>query len=336
MRKVSKRSVVLRVLALTLVLFFAAFYISGYKSTTDLNSSFNMTFNSIEDVENWVAKEATFPNLKPEASPEIIWADSSKKEKTAYSLVYIHGFSASKDEGNPVHRAVADSLGMNAFFCRLPAHGLNDVDAFKSLTANDMIATAEQAIQIGKLLGEKVIVMGTSTGGTLSLIEASKNPEIAAVILYSPLIDFTDNRLTILTYPHGIKLAEQILGSEYREEAPSENPVENAIWYYKYHVKGLESLAMLVYDSMNPSLFAKVKQPVFLGYYYKDEENQDKTVSVAAMLTMFDQLGTPDDLKIKKAYPNSGSHVIVSDLRSKSIPEVIHDTISFIQGLSKP
>lgn len=333
MRAVSRKSLFLRISAALMVLIFCLYYFTGYKAATNLNSSYQMEFNTIGDIEKWILTESEFPNLRPEAAPEVVWADSSKKEKTPYSLVYIHGFSASKEEGNPVHRAVADSLGMNAFFCRLPAHGLNDIDAFKSLTANDMIATAEQAIQIGKLLGEKVIVMGTSTGGTLALIEAAKDPSIAAVVLYSPLIDFFDNRLAIMTYPHGIKVAEQIIGDEYLRSPPSDNPLENAIWYNEYHIKGLESLAMLVDGSMKPELFAKVKQPVFLAYYYKDEENQDKTVSVAAMLEMFEQLQTSESKKQKKAYPNSGNHVIGSDLRSGSVPEIINDTIGFIKGL---
>lgn len=333
MSSVSKKSLFLRISAALMVLVFCLYYFTGYKAATNLNSSYQMEFKTIEDVEKWILTESQFPKLKPEAAPEVLWADSSKKEKTPYSLVYIHGFSASKEEGNPVHRAVADSLGMNAFFCRLPAHGLNDIDAFKSLTANDMIATAEQAIQIGKILGEKVIVMGTSTGGTLALIEAAKDSSIAAVVLYSPLIDFFDNRLAILTYPHGIKVAEQIIGDEYMRSPPSENPLENAIWYNEYHIKGLESLAMLVDGSMKPELFAQVNQPVFLAYYYKDEENQDKTVSVAAMLEMFDQLQTPEGKKIKKAYPNSGNHVIGSNLRSASVAEIISDTIAFIKGL---
>lgn len=336
MSKVANRSLVLRVSAALIVVLFAAYYLTGYKAAADLKSTYNMAFNSIPELEKWVQNEANFPNLRPEAAPEIVWADSTQKEKTPYALVYIHGFSASKEEGNPVHRAIADSLGMNAFLCRLPAHGLNDIDAFKLLTANDMIATANQAIEIGKMLGDKVIVMGTSTGGTLSLIQAANDPSIAAVVLYSPLIDFVDNRLSILSYPHGIKVAEQIIGDQYIRSEPSKNTLENAIWYNEYHIKGLESLVMLVNASMNAELFQKVKQPVFLGYYYKDEQNQDKTVSVAAMLRMFDQLGTAEAQKQKKAYPNSGNHVIGSELRSGSIPEIIDDTIAFIQSILKP
>ena len=46
--------------------------------------------------------EAKF-DLKPDNQARIVWADSSKKQKTKYSIVYIHGFGASWAEGDPVH-----------------------------------------------------------------------------------------------------------------------------------------------------------------------------------------------------------------------------------------
>ena len=47
-----------------------------------------------------------------------------------------------------------------------------------------------------------------------------------------------------------------------------------------------------------------------MGYYYKNKDEQDKTASVAAMLKMFDELGTPEGLKQKIAFPEAGAHVI--------------------------
>ena len=68
---------------------------------------------------------------------------------------------------------------------------------------------------------------------------------------------------------------------------------------------------------------------MFLGYYYKDDRNQDETVKVSAMLKMYKQLGTPPDRKTKVAFPEAGDHVIASELTSGCVEEVIAESIIF-------
>jgi hypothetical protein len=84
---------------------------------------------------------------------------------------------------------------------------------------------------------------------------------------------------------------------------------------------------------VKPETFAKIKMPVFLGYYYKDEENQDKVVSVEAMLKAFDELGTPAAQKQKVALPNTGDHVIASHFTSKDLEAVFRETDAFLKSV---
>ena len=72
--------------------------------------------------------------------------------------------------------------------------------------------------------------------------------------------------------------------------------------------------------SMTKETFEKVKQPVLMLYYYKDSIHQDSVVSVPAMLQMFDQLGST--VKVKKAMPNAGDHVMASYIKSKDLESV--------------
>ncbi len=74
-----------------------------------------------------------------------------------------------------------------------------------------------------------------------------------------------------------------------------------------------------------------MEQPVFLGYYYKDEIHQDSTVSVPAMLEMFQHLGTPEDQKRKVAFPNVGAHVMTSYITSKDLESVKMETNRFLE-----
>jgi TRAP-type uncharacterized transport system substrate-binding protein len=58
---------------------------------------------------------------------------------------------------------------------------------------------------------------------------------------------------------------------------------------------------------MNKETFEKVTQPSLSLYYYKNEEEQDPTVKVSAILAMHEALGTPDDLKEAIAKPEAGT-----------------------------
>ena len=70
-------------------------------------------------------------------------------------------------------------------------------------------------------------------------------------------------------------------------------------------------------------------------YYYKDDVHQDSVVSVPAMLTMFDALGTPKNMKVKQAMPNVGDHVMGSYIKSKDLLEVQQATEQFITRFLK-
>ncbi len=68
-----------------------------------------------------------------------------------------------------------------------------------------------------------------------------------------------------------------------------------------------------------------------MGYYYKNDTLQDHTVSVPAMLDMFEKLGTPDELKVKQPFPEAGEHVIGSYLTSGDLDGVRKATFLFLE-----
>ena len=82
---------------------------------------------------------------------------------------------------------------------------------------------------------------------------------------------------------------------------------------------------------MRRSTFKKIKLPVFLGYYYKNDSLQDKVVSVSAMLKMFDQLGTADSLKHKVAFDDIEDHVLTASLSTDEYEDVAFETIRFLK-----
>ena len=276
-------------------------------------------------------REAAIPNIKPDNEARIVWADSIPG-KTDYSIVYLHGWSASQEEGDPIHLETAKRYGCNLYLPRLAGHGLVEDEPMLTITADQLLDSAKEAIAVGKQLGNKVILMATSTGGTLALHLAGGDPDIAGLLLYSPNIEIFDPNAKLLAKPWGLQLARLVKGSDYHEfEDPSE--ADKKYWTTKYRVEALTHLQVLVDQTMTEETFASVEQPVFLGYYYKDEIHQDSTVSVPAMLRMFDQLGTPDDQKRKVAFPEVGEHVMTSYITSGDLESVKRETNRFFEDV---
>jgi len=291
---------------------------------------------SLAETEAFVSqKHLGVENFKAGNESYILWADSTK-QKTEYSVVYLHGFSASPMEGDPIHKEFAQRYGANLYVPCLAKHGILDRESFKDLTPKDLIDSAKEAIAIGNILGEKVIVLSCSTGGTLSAYLAAKNPEmIHAQIAYSPNIDLADDTSELLTLPWGLNLAQQVSGSEYRHVPIPESCAP--YWTMDYRLEGIIALKALIEETMYSDIFKKIDQPLFVGYYYKDEENRDKTVSIPAMKTFFDEVSTPENKKVIHAFPN-GAHVMLSPLQSKNLDAVRKETFKFAEevlGLMK-
>jgi hypothetical protein len=68
-------------------------------------------------------KESKIIDLKPDNQARVIWANPEKKHKTEYAVVYLHGFSASQKEGDPIHHEFASRYGFNLYLPRLEDHG---------------------------------------------------------------------------------------------------------------------------------------------------------------------------------------------------------------------
>lgn len=308
-------------------------YMLGPKvATQQLAVEFPTVPTRLNDLSEYVAsREDSVIGLKKDNEAYIIWADSANKSKTPYSIVYIHGFSASPMEGDPVHRFLAEHFGANLFVTRLPEHGINRENGMEYLSAQALADAAGEAYQIGKSLGDEVIVVGTSMGGALSILLASQEPDIKALVLYSPAIRDNGQRLEAFFSPWSKKLMETTM-MQNRVLYQKRSGEKLAYWSDQIHANGYESLAVLMYSEMNQSTFEKVKQPLFLGYYFKNEEEQDGVVSVPKMLEMFDQVSTPENKKVKKAFPKSSDHVIASSITSQDWEGVLFSTIDFLEN----
>lgn len=312
---------ILRILLIVTALLAVIYFLGPKPAAPDLRGALPEVPQELAQVSAFLdAKEATFPT-RPGNRARIVWAGDSM-HKTAYSVVYLHGFSASEREGYPVHTDFARQHGCNLLLTRLNGHGLETPEPLVDMTAQGLWKDAREALAIGRQLGNKVILMGTSTGGTLALMLAAEFPEdVEAVINLSPNIAINQPMVSMLDEPWGLMVARIVRGGKYNASNP-ENPEKAKYWYTKYRLEGVVELENLVDHTMRPELFAKVTQPVLNLYYYKNEQEQDKTVKVSAILEMHRQLGTPEAKKRAVAIPGAGSHVIGSSITSKDVPGV--------------
>ncbi|GAB3809587.1 alpha/beta hydrolase [Spirosoma humi] len=310
-------------------------YLLGPTAHSDSIKEENVTLDpDLVKLEQRLDESEKKANVRPDNEARIVWADSLHKVKTPYSIVYIPGFTASWAEGDPVHKQIAAHFGCNLYLARTAEHGINSPDALQKLTPSAYVASAEQALAIGKLLGDNVIVMGTSAGGMLALYLAAHHPEIDGLVLYSPCIATANPALKLVTGPWGKQILDQVFQGEHVVNTHYSGG-RARYWLPQYHTNGLITLQTMLDQFMTPEQFQKVNQPVFMAYYYKDEEHQDKVVSVPAMLAMYDELGTPADKKQKMAFPEAGEHVIASRFTSHDLKGVYAATEKFMATILK-
>jgi len=287
-------------------------------------------------LETYIAHNEAQHKLKKDNEARIVWANDSLKQKTPYAIAYLHGFSASQEEADPVHRTIAKEFGCNLYLSRLAEHGIDTIQPMMNLTATEYWESAKQALAIDKQLGNKLILMATSTGGSNALQLAATYPnDIAALILLSPNIAINNDKAYLLNNPWGLQIAKTIVGTDHITASDSRD-IYKQYWYYQYPLQATVQLQEYLETTMTKETFEKVKQPVLMLYYYKDSIHQDSVVSVPAMLKMFDELGSK--IKIKQAIPTAGDHVLGSYIKSKDLRSVQIAIDNFIQqtlGLKK-
>lgn len=278
-----------------------------------------------DDLEGYVAANEAKHKLKPDNEARIIWADSTRK-KTEYSVVYLHGFSASQGEGDPVHKQFAKTFGCNLYLARMADHGVDTTEQLFYFTPDRWWRSSKEALAIGTAIGEKVIVMSTSTGGTMALMLAASFPDkVFAIVNMSPNIAINNPLAGVSNNPWGLQLARLNQGGDYRISPVTpgaDSVLENQYWNLKYRLEAVSQLQELLEDQMISSTFSKIKCPTLNLYYYKNEKEQDPTVKVSAILEMHSQLATPDSLKVAVPLPNAGGHVLGSHVVSKNIESV--------------
>ena len=282
----------------------------------------------ISQLEHWIrTSEAAYPDIKPGNAKGIVW-NSTAQKKTPWSVVYIHGFSASRLESAPLSDKVAKILGANAFHTRLTGHGRTGA-AMAEAKPQDWMADTLEAVRIGQTLGEKVLVISCSTGSTLStwLATSPEANRVAAHIFLAPNYGPKDKNSEIINTPWGKQLATIIMGPT-RSWAPENSQVANA-WTTSYPSQAVFPMMALV-KSVRDSDLSKFKTPVMMIYSEKDT-----VVDPIETKAVFQRIGSAVKVLEAVTYSeNEGQHMLVGDIRSPGSTEIAaKDIAKWVQSL---
>ncbi len=233
-----------RLLAALVIVGLALWFLAP-RSGVDRQIAFSET-NIPADVEVYInQREQAFSDIRAGDEKRILWA-GAKGAKTALAIVYIHGFSAGPAEIRPVPEEVARALGANLFFTRLAGHG-RDGAAMAGASAEDWLLDMAEAMAMGRRLGDRVIVMGTSTGGTLASLAATDpqlNAGLAGTVLISPNFGIHPPAQWLLDAPF-IEHWGTLVAGETRSFTPL-NPEQGRHWTTEYPTEALYPMARLI------------------------------------------------------------------------------------------
>ncbi len=283
---------------------------------------------SIEKLEDFVnLKEAQF-HTRPGNEAQIVWLDSNKS-KTDYSILYLHGFSACHMEGNPIHMNLAKEFGANLYLARLQEHGLISDNNLENYSPDGVWESAKEALFIAKKLGNKVIVISTSTGSPIALKLAAEYPEtVNSLINLSPNFRIKDPMARILNDPWGLQIAGLVIGE--KRHVIYENEEAKKYWDTLYSVKSMVSLEELIETTTTEEILNNITCPVLSLYYFKDEAHQDNVVDVSVIPLIHSKMKSAPGKNIHKALSTPGNHVIGSSIQSKDYNIVEEEIREFL------
>ncbi len=262
----------------------------------------------------------------------------NEPEKNGMAILYIHGFGATRAEGEYSVDILARKLRANVYYLRLPGHGTT-ADAHAAATFEQYLTAAEDALLHMPLLGKKIVLIGTSTGALIATYLAARySDRLHAVILASPLWDFANKATRLLNFPGGLALGQIVMGTERDAGWKSDpenrkHPDYEKHWLIKQKFSALVNLNNLRRFVVKPETFAAIKAPVLTLVHYKDEKHQDEAIDVAAVRKLMPQLGSSQAGKNRLIEIADGNHILLSEFVRTDKATILREMLNWLAGL---
>ena len=311
-----------------LILCGLAAFALGPRTVSDTTIAFNES-SLPGDLEAYLdASESRFADLRPGNERQITWAYPASRARTPLAIVYIHGFSASPGELRPLPDLVAKELGANIYYARLKGHGRSG-DAMLEGSVHGWVNDFAEAVAIGRRLGERVVVMATSTGASLATWAATR-PElmrdVAGLVQFSPNYGVQAAGSSLLSMPWAAQMVRMVVGD--RRSFVPRNDLHRQFWTYEYPSAALLPMAALV-DLANAVDPRGITIPSLFVYSPSDQVIRPELVKAKA-----GNWGGPTTIIEVTDDDDPSHHVIAGDALSPSTTErLAAETARWIAGL---
>ena len=154
----------------------------GTSPAPDPVQSYEQALERLEVVQS---QERANPDINPTCYTRLLTHD----QKVERTIVFLHGFTSCPDQfatlGNQYYQA-----GYNVFIPRQPRHGLQEFEGnpLKGLTAEELAGFGSQVADIAQGLGERVVVVGLSGGGSIATWLAQERADVDLAVPISPFL----------------------------------------------------------------------------------------------------------------------------------------------------
>ena len=200
---------------------------------------------------------------------------------------------------------------INIFFTRLKGHGL-DGQSLAEASFDDWMIDTKEAIDIGNVIGDKLILIGCSTGCSLIHTNLQYSTNTKAVIYVSPNFGPKSYLGQLLRVPGAKFFIPYIFGKEHSFEPRS---IDHArCWTTSYPIKALFAVKDSVVAAYKVK-HNKIKEPIL--FWFSDD---DQVVSARATRKIISKMGK--NVSVHNPHltdkDDSSKHGVLGDILSSS------------------
>ena len=241
--------------------------------------------------------------------------------RSEWVVLAIHGYSASRQETAPLAELVASELGANLVEARLTGHGHKD-KPLADTTAEHWLADARRVLTAAAEIGDKIIVIGTSTGATLAaaMLDQPSAEPIDTLVMISPNFLPQAAGAQWLTRPFGRQLA-YLLAGETRCWEPHNEQQEK---YWSTCAPTAAAVEMMRLVDRARRVWPTRMDQRLLVFYSAD----DQVVAPEATLDAYAAVEARDQLLVEVTNADDPSdHVLAGEILSPGTTRQIADEI---------